>query len=289
MKGVILAGGTGTRLHPLTLAVSKQLLPVYDKPLIYYPISTLMLMGIREILIIYNESEGNKFQSLLGDGSKWGVKFDYAAQPRPDGIAQALLIAEAFLDEQPFALILGDNIFHGPGLGSSLQRLSSTRGASVLAHKVSSPQAYGVIELDDEGHPVSIEEKPVHPKSSFAVPGLYVFSPKAIEVARGLSPSKRGELEITDVISFFLEAESLDVILLQRGTSWLDAGTFENLIEAGEFVRIVEKRQGQKIGCPEEIAWRMGYIDDDQLRELASKFIKSGYGEYLSKLLSSQH
>lgn len=286
MKGIVLAGGSGTRLYPLTIATSKQLMPVYDKPMIYYPISTLMLAGIRDILVITNHHEADQFKRLLGDGSQWGIKISYATQDSPKGLADAFIVGEDFIGNDPVALILGDNIFHGPGLGTALSRIGEPTGAIVLAYQVSNPEAYGVIEFNDSGKAISIEEKPTKPKSNFVVPGLYFYSPGVSARAKSLKPSARGEIEISDLNTLYLDDGSLEVIKLERGTAWLDTGTFESLLEAGEFVRIIEKRQGYRIGSPEEVAWRMKYITSEQLENLATGLSKSGYGNYLLNLLS---
>ena len=285
MRGIILAGGTGTRLHPLTRSVSKQLLPVYDKPMIYYPLSTLLMAGIREILVITTPEDAAAFRRLLGDGSRIGVSIRYAEQPSPDGLAQAFLIGADFIGDQDVCLVLGDNIFYGSGLGSSLQQVAPVDGGHVFAYHVSNPRDYGVVEFDDDGRVVSIEEKPERPRSRYAVPGLYFYGSDVVEVAKGIRPSARGELEITAVNDHYLRQGRLSVTVLDRGTAWLDTGTFETLMHAGEFVRVVEKRQGLRIGCVEEIAWREGWIDDDQLRALGSQLTRSGYGEYLLDLL----
>lgn len=285
MKGIVLAGGTGSRLWPITRGVSKQLLPVYDKPMIHYPISTLMAAGLREILIITTPEDQPSFQRLLGDGSELGMSFSYVVQPAPEGLAQAFLLGEEFLAGDAAALVLGDNIFHGPGLGTQLRRLTGLTGGHVFAYAVSNPRDYGVVEFDDSGRAVSLEEKPVTPKSNYAVPGLYFYGPNVVDVAKEIKPSDRGELEITAVNDWFLQRGELSVTVLPRGTAWLDTGSFESLHDAGEYVRVLERRQGTKVGCLEELAWRNGWIDDDRLREIAEPLLKSGYGEYLVDLL----
>jgi glucose-1-phosphate thymidylyltransferase len=285
MKGIILAGGTGSRLSPVTRALSKQLLPVYDKPMIHYSISTLMLAGIRELFVIVDPKQGEQFSSLLGDGSDLGISIEFAVQPEPNGIAEAFLIGEDFIEGGNVALILGDNIFHGSGLGSSLQRNANVSGAKIFANWVSNPWEYGVVEFDSDGKPISIEEKPADPKSSYAIPGLYFYDNQVVEIAKDLRPSLRGELEITDVNLTYLEMDQLQVQVLPRGTAWIDTGTFDALANATEYVRAVEKRQGLKIGSPEEVAWRMGFIGDAQLEVLAQPLLKSGYGHYLLNIL----
>ncbi len=286
MKGIILAGGSGTRLHPLTLATSKQLLPVYDKPMIYYPLSVLMLAGIREILIITTPHESEAFQRLLGDGSSLGCKFEYAVQEVPNGLAQAFVIGEEFIGDSSVALILGDNIFYGSGMGALLRSKVNVEGACVFAYQVNDPERYGVVEFDEHNKAISIEEKPINPKSNFAVPGLYFYDNRVVEIAKTIQPSARGEYEITDVNRTYLEMKELEVGILDRGTAWLDTGTFISLMQAGQFVQVIEDRQGFKIGCLEEIAYRHGYIDADQLLVLADKYAKSGYGNYLRNLLN---
>jgi glucose-1-phosphate thymidylyltransferase len=285
MRGIILAGGTGSRLHPITLAVSKQLVPVYDKPMIYYPLTTLMLAGIREVLVITTPHEQEAFQRLLGDGSAFGVEISYAVQPTPDGLAQAFLIGEEHIGDSPVALVLGDNIFYGPGLGTKLRRFADIDGAAIFGYQVADPSSYGVVSFDHEGLATSLEEKPEHPRSHFAVPGLYFYGTDVVEHARTLRPSERGELEITDLNRIYLEAGRLHVEVMPRGTAWLDTGTVGSLIAAGSFVQAIEERQGLKIGCPEEVAWRMGFLDDAGLARRADSLTTSGYGAYLRALL----
>lgn len=286
MKGIILAGGSGTRLHPLTLAVSKQLMPVYDKPMIYYPLSILMLAGIREILIISTPHDLPHFEKLLGDGSRLGCQFSYAVQPSPDGLAQAFIIGEEFIGDDKVALILGDNIFYGSGLSTLLQSNNDPDGGVIFAYQVHDPERYGVVEFDKDNHVISIEEKPVEPKSNYAVPGLYFYDNDVVEIAKTIPPSPRGELEITDVNRVYLERGKLKVGVLNRGTAWLDTGTFQSLMQAGQFVQVIEERQGLKVGCIEEIAYRMGFINADQLREIARPLLKSGYGTYLERIVA---
>ena len=285
MRGIILAGGTGSRLWPITKGVSKQLLPIYDKPLVYYPLTTLMSAGIRDILVITTPHDANAFRDLLGDGSQWGISLTFAQQPKPEGLAQAFLIGEQFIGADSCALVLGDNVFHGNGLGDGLQALTQPKGATIFAYKVSNPEEYGVVEFAPDGRVISIEEKPVHPKSSFAVPGLYFYDNNVVEIAKNVRPSARGELEITAVNSEYLQREQLLVSVLPEGTAWLDSGTFGSLHDASSYVRIIEERQGIKVGCPEEIAWRHHWITDEVLEQRAEELLKSGYGLYLRNLL----
>ncbi|HJD50930.1 MAG TPA: glucose-1-phosphate thymidylyltransferase RfbA [Candidatus Rothia avistercoris] len=285
MKGILLAGGTGSRLHPITLGISKQLTPVYDKPMIYYPISTLMLAGIQDILIITTPQDQDQFRRLLGDGSQFGVNFTYKVQPSPDGLAQAFILGEEHIGDDSAALVLGDNIFYGPGLGNQLRKYNNVDGAAVFGYRVADPTAYGVVEFDDDFRAVSIEEKPVNPKSDYAIPGLYFYDNNVVEYAKAIKPSPRGELEITDLNRVYLEQGKLQVEVLPRGTAWLDTGTFDSLADATNFIRTVQARQGLSIGSPEEIGWRMGWIDDARLEELAQPLVKSGYGTYLMSLL----
>jgi len=285
MRGIILAGGTGSRLHPITLGVSKQMVPVYDKPMIYYPLSTLLLAGIRDILIITTPQDSEAFQRLLGDGSRFGISLTYKVQPSPDGLAQAFILGADHIGDDSVALVLGDNIFYGQGMGTRLRQYTSLDGGVVFGYWVDDPTAYGVVEFDEEGRVVSLEEKPTVPKSNYAVPGLYFYDNDVVGIARDLKPSPRGELEITDVNREYLAQGRLKVELLPRGTAWLDTGTFDSLAEATDFIRTVEKRQGLSIGSPEEVAWRVGFLTDDELRERAEPLVKSGYGAYLLKVL----
>ncbi len=286
MRGIILAGGTGSRLHPITLGPSKQLLPVYDKPMIYYPLSTLMLAGIRDILVITTPHDAPGFHRLLGDGSQFGINITHVEQPSPDGLAQAFILGDEHVGSEPVALVLGDNIFHGGGLGTQLRRFNNIDGGAVFGYRVADPTAYGVVEFDAEGRAISLEEKPEHPRSKYAVPGLYFYSNDVVAMAKELKPSPRGELEITDINRIYLEQGRLQVQVLPRGTAWLDTGTFASLLEAGNYVSTIENREGLKIGAPEEVAWRNGFLSDDELRERAEPLLKSGYGTYLLGLLS---
>jgi glucose-1-phosphate thymidylyltransferase len=284
MKGIILAGGSGTRLYPITKAISKQLMPIYDKPMIYYPLSVLMLADIKEILIITTPEDNAGFKRLLGDGKELGCRFEYAVQENPNGLAQAFVIGEEFIGDDKVALILGDNIFHGTGFGELIRSFNDVDGAAIFAYAVSDPERYGVVEFDKEYKAISIEEKPLEPKSNYAVPGLYFYDNSVVEIAKNIKPSPRGEYEITDVNKYYLEQDNLHVGVMDRGTAWLDTGTFDSLSDATEFVRVIEKRQATKIGCIEEIAYRRGFINRDELNAVAAKYIKSGYGQYLLKL-----
>ncbi|WP_426323944.1 glucose-1-phosphate thymidylyltransferase RfbA [Microbacterium sp. E-13] len=285
MKGIILAGGSGTRLHPITLGVSKQLIPVYDKPMVYYPLSTLMLAGITEILVITTPHDADAFERLLGDGSQFGISITFAQQPSPDGLAQAFVIGADFIGDDTVALVLGDNLLYGPGLGTRLKRFSNITGGAVFAYWVAEPEAYGVVEFDATGRAVSLEEKPAQPKSNYAIPGLYFYDNDVVEIAQNLQPSPRGELEITDVNREYLRRGQLQVEVLPRGTAWLDTGTFDQMTDAADYVRTMERRTGVRIGVPEEVGWRQGMISDDQLRVRGEKLVKSGYGKYLLDVL----
>ena len=288
MRGIILAGGSGTRLHPITQGVSKQLLPVYDKPMIYYPLSLLMMAGIKEVLVISTPDDTPSFQRLLGDGSRIGISIEYAVQPSPDGLAQAFLIGEDFIRDEKVCLVLGDNIFYGTGLGTALKENADVEGGHIFAYHVQNPSEYGVVEFDQENRAISIEEKPIHPKSSYAVPGLYFYDNSVVSIAKSIKPSARGELEISSINDEYLKQGKLSVTVLDRGTAWLDTGTIDSLMAAGEFVQVVEKRQGLKVGCIEEIAWRQGFIDTKQLLVLAEQLKKSGYGAYLEQIVSDR-
>lgn len=289
MRGIILAGGTGSRLHPITLGSSKQLVPVYDKPMIYYPLSTLIFAGIRDVLVITTPHEAPQFMHLLGDGSQFGINLTYTTQPSPDGLAQAFTLGADFIGEDKVCLVLGDNIFFGQGLGAQLKDLSDVDGAAIFGYRVADPTAYGVVEVDEQGTAISIEEKPAEPKSNLAVPGLYFYDNDVVEIAQNLKPSARGELEITDVNRIYMGQGRLRVTVLPRGTAWLDTGTFESLNDASSFVRTIQTRQGLQVGCPEEAAWRRGFLTDGQLVELAARYAKSGYGTYLEELVRSSH
>jgi len=286
VKGIVLAGGSGSRLHPITRGISKQLMPVYDKPMVYYPLSTLMMAGIREILVITTPQDAGQFHRLLGDGRSWGIEISYAVQPSPDGLAQAFLIGADFIGHDSVALVLGDNIFYGRGLGTSLRSNRDVTGGHVFAYHVTEPSAYGVVEFDDDGTVLSIEEKPARPKSSYAVPGLYFYDNRVVGIAQTLTPSARGELEITGINDAYLKEGALAVTVLPRGTAWFDTGTFQGLLEASQFVHVIEARQGQKIGCVEEVAWRNGWLSDGEFDALAEQLVKSGYGTYMKGLLT---
>lgn len=288
MKGIILAGGTGSRLHPITKGINKQLLAVYDKPMIYYPLSTLMLAGIRDIMIITTPADQQKFKDALGDGSQFGIQLSYGVQPEPRGLAEAFVIGKDFIGDDSVALILGDNLFYGIGMGQQLARFTPKSGATVFAYRVDNPQAFGVVEFDKDGKAISVEEKPANPKSHYAIPGLYFYDNKVVEYAEQVQPSDRGELEITSINDMYLQRGDLNVEVLPRGTAWLDTGTFDSMADASEFIRIIQKVQGLSIGCPEEIAWRKGWLSDQQLEELATPLTKSGYGRYLLDLLAEK-
>jgi glucose-1-phosphate thymidylyltransferase len=288
MKGIILAGGSGTRLYPITKGISKQLMPIYDKPMIYYPLSTLMMAGIRDILIITTPDDQSQFQRLLGDGSEWGINIQYAAQPSPDGLAQAFIIGEEFIGEDKVSLVLGDNIFYGPGFSDSLKQCTDPDGGIVFAYQVSDPERYGVVEFDANNNAISVQEKPTQPKSNFAITGLYFYDNSVIDIAKSVQPSERGEIEITSVNATYLAQGNLGVQTLDRGSAWLDTGTFDSMNDASEYIRVIEKRTGFKIGCIEEVAWREGFINDEQLLRLAEPLKKSGYGKYLTRLLEDK-
>lgn len=287
MRGIILAGGTGSRLHPVTLGTSKQLLPVYDKPMVYYPLSTLILAGITDVLVITTPHESDAFQRLLGDGSQFGISLSYATQPSPDGLAQAFILGKQHIGSDNVALVLGDNIFYGPGLGTQLRKYSEVQDAVIFGYRVADPRAYGVVEFDEEFHAIGLQEKPEVPRSHYAVPGLYFYGNDVVDRAEHLTPSARGELEITDLNQLYLDEGRLKVEVLGRGTAWLDTGTFDNLLEAGNYIATIEKRQGLSVGCPEEVAWRMGLLTDNELLQRAEPLVKSGYGQYLRNLLTS--
>lgn len=289
MRGIVLAGGSGTRLHPITRSISKQLVPVYDKPLVYYPIATLMLAQIRDVLIITTPQDADQFVRLLGDGSQWGMNLSYATQAEPNGLAEAFLIGADFIGDDKVALVLGDNVFFGPGLGTRLRRNLDVDGARVFGYQVKNPEDYGVVEFAPDGRVLSIDEKPAHPRSAYAIPGLYFYDNTVVDIARSITPSARGELEISDVNAAYLRRGDLTVTVLPRGTAWLDTGTFEGLMDASQFVRTIEARQGLRVACPEEISWRNGWIDDEQLAEQAAALTKSGYGDYLVGLLKGRH
>lgn len=287
MRGIILAGGSGTRLWPITKGISKQLMPIFDKPMVYYPLSTLMMAGIREVLVITTPEYNQQFKELLGDGSQLGMSIEYAIQPSPDGLAQAFIIGESFIEDESVALVLGDNIFHGTALGTALSKNTEVDGGLIFAYQVSDPTSYGVVEFDNQMTAISIEEKPSKPRSNFAVPGLYFYDNSVIDIAKQIIPSARGELEISSINDEYLKLGKLSVSVLDRGTAWLDTGTFESMMQASEYVRVIEERQGYKIGCIEEIAWRNGWITDGELLAIASPLVKSGYGEYLQKLVNN--